>query len=61
MTQLQQARQNIITQEMKQVAKDEGLDPEFIRMRIAEGKIVIPCKPQAEGHKGLRYWRWTQN
>lgn len=41
MTQLQLARQNITTQEMKQVAKDEGLDPEYIRLRIAEGKIVI--------------------
>ncbi|WKZ17608.1 MAG: phosphomethylpyrimidine synthase ThiC [Candidatus Jettenia sp. CY-1] len=42
MTQLQKARQNIITQEMKQVAKEEDLDPEYIKLRIAEGKIVIP-------------------
>ncbi|HHT9110367.1 MAG TPA: phosphomethylpyrimidine synthase ThiC [Candidatus Brocadiaceae bacterium] len=42
MTQLLQARQNIITREMRQVAKDEGLDPEYIRSRIAEGKIIIP-------------------
>ena len=47
MTQLQQARQNIITQEMKQVAKDEDLDSELIRMRIAEGKSSFPGKPQA--------------
>ncbi|HHT9136406.1 MAG TPA: phosphomethylpyrimidine synthase ThiC [Candidatus Wunengus sp. YC60] len=51
MTQLQQARQNIITQEMKQVAKDEGLDPEFIRMRIAEGKIVIPANLKRKAAK----------
>lgn len=43
MTQLQLARQNIITREMKQVATDECLEPEYIRERIAEGKIVIPA------------------
>lgn len=42
MTQLQLARHNIITREMSQVATDEGLEPELIRERIAEGKIVIP-------------------
>ncbi len=42
MTQLQQARKNIITQEMKQVAKDEGVDPEYIREKISEGKVIIP-------------------
>jgi phosphomethylpyrimidine synthase len=51
MTQLQQARQNIITQEMKQVAKDEGLDAELIRMRIAEGKIVIPANRKRKATK----------
>ncbi len=51
MTQLQQARQNIITQEMKQVAKDEDLDPELIRMRIAEGKIVIPANRKRKATK----------
>lgn len=49
MTQLQQARQNIITQEMRQVAKDEDIDPEYVRARIAEGKVIIPvnCKRKA--------------
>ena len=42
MTQLQQARKNIITQEMKQVAKDEDVDPEYIREKISEGKVIIP-------------------
>ena len=58
---LQQARQNIITEEMKQVAKDEDLDPELIRIRIAEGKIVIPVNRKRKATKGLRYWRRTQN
>ncbi|HQU31991.1 MAG TPA: phosphomethylpyrimidine synthase ThiC [Candidatus Brocadia sapporoensis] len=43
MTQLQLARQNTITPEMKRIAADEGLEPEYIRERIAEGKIVIPA------------------
>lgn len=51
MTQLQQARQNIITQEMKQVAKNEDLDPEYIRARIAEGKIVIPVNRKRKAVK----------
>lgn len=51
MTQLQLARQNTITQEMRQVAKDEGLDPEYIRLRIAEGKIVIPVNRKRKASK----------
>ncbi len=51
MTQLLQARQNIITQEMRQVAKDEGLDPEYIRSRIAEGKIIIPANKKRTATK----------
>lgn len=51
MTQLQQARKNVITQEMKQVAKDECLDPEYIRARIAEGRIVIPANHKRKATK----------
>lgn len=51
MTQLQLARQNIITPEMKQVAKDEGLDPKFIMLRIAEGKIIIPANHKRKAAK----------
>ncbi|MEK7291585.1 MAG: phosphomethylpyrimidine synthase ThiC, partial [Planctomycetota bacterium] len=51
MTQLQLARQNIITPEMKRVAKDEDLDPEFIRSRIAEGKIIIPANHKRKATK----------
>ncbi|MET0011398.1 MULTISPECIES: phosphomethylpyrimidine synthase ThiC [Dehalococcoides] len=43
MTQLKQARKNIITPEMKAVAKIEGLPPEFICQGIADGNIVIPA------------------
>jgi phosphomethylpyrimidine synthase len=51
MTQLQKARQNIITQEMRQVAKDEDIDPEYIRARIAEGKIIIPVNHKRKSTK----------
>ena len=51
MTQLQHARQNIITQEMKKVAKDEVLDPEYIRAHIAEGKIIVPANRKRKATK----------
>ena len=58
-TQIEQARQGIITPQMQTVAFDEELAPEYIRQMVAEGKIVIPWnhvrKPKAVGiGKGLR-------
>ncbi|MCG8530466.1 MAG: phosphomethylpyrimidine synthase ThiC, partial [Desulfovibrionales bacterium] len=44
-TQLEAARQGIITQEMKIVARDEGLTESFIMDHVAKGEIVIPCNP----------------
>lgn len=41
MTQLTQSRKGVITPEMKEVALQEGLDPEFIRKGVADGNIVI--------------------
>ncbi|MBN2723486.1 MAG: phosphomethylpyrimidine synthase ThiC [Deltaproteobacteria bacterium] len=41
-TQLSAARDGIITDEMKQVAQDEGYAPEYIREEVARGRIVIP-------------------
>ena len=43
MTQLELARKGIISPQMKIVAEQEKLDPEFIRAGIAEGNIVIPA------------------
>ncbi len=51
MTQLGQARNGIVTQAMKYVAKQEGIDPELVRSGVAQGHIVIPANPK---HKGLR-------
>ena len=39
------ARNGKITEEMKIVAADEGVEPEFVRRGIAAGRIVIPVSP----------------
>ena len=41
MTQLESARQGIITEKMQTVATAEGVEPEFIRAGIAAGNIII--------------------
>lgn len=58
-TQLERARSKEITKEMKYVAEEEELSPEYIRDMVAQGKVVIPAninresKPVGIG-KGLR-------
>ena len=42
MSQLSEAKKGKITSEMRKVAKEEGLDPEFIRDGIAKGEVIIP-------------------
>jgi len=42
---LEDAKNGIITEEMKIVAQDEGLDAEFVRRGVASGRIVIPTSP----------------
>ena len=42
-TQMQLARQGIITDAMKIVAEQEHVTPEFIREGVANGTIAIPC------------------
>ena len=41
MTQLEAAKRGIVTDRMKEVAKNEGVSPELLCKRIAEGKVVI--------------------
>ncbi len=50
MTQLEAAKNQIITNEMKYVAKSENLHEDFIVNKIKEGKIVIPANIN---HKNL--------
>lgn len=45
MSQLELARQGLITPAVHKVAESEGLAPELIRERLAKGQIVIPCNP----------------
>ena len=40
-----EAKNGRLTEEMKQVAKDEDVEPEFVRRGIASGRIVIPVSP----------------
>jgi len=48
MTQMQEAKKGIITQAMKDVAKDEKLDVEYVRKMVAKGYIAIPDNNQRE-------------
>jgi phosphomethylpyrimidine synthase len=55
-TQLSAARRGIITDEMKQVAKDEDVTPEWLRAQIATGSIIIPAnniRPQKVHRVGI--------
>jgi phosphomethylpyrimidine synthase len=48
-TQMNSARRGVATDEMKQVAKDEGVDLDFIVRGVASGSIIIPknnARPQ---------------
>ena len=43
MTQLQAARDGVVTPEMEFVAREEGLPVEQVRSGVADGTIVLPC------------------
>jgi phosphomethylpyrimidine synthase len=51
MTQLQQARKNRITKEMRLVARQEGIEPNYLKKAISDGVAVIPAN---KNHKHLR-------
>ncbi len=42
-TQMHYAKRGIITPEMEFVALREGVDPEFVRREVAEGRAIIPA------------------
>ena len=44
-TQLEFARQGVVTPQMETVARDENRDPEQIRELVGRGEIVIPVNP----------------
>ena len=51
MTQLQYAREGVVTEAMKRVASDEGVDAEAVRAAVASGEAVIPLNIH---HKNAR-------
>jgi phosphomethylpyrimidine synthase len=48
-TQIELAREGVITRQMEQVAADENFSPEIIRQRVANGEIVIPNNHNRSG------------
>ncbi|MEW5840214.1 MAG: phosphomethylpyrimidine synthase ThiC, partial [Thermoproteota archaeon] len=52
-TQMSSARRGIATEEMKQVAKEEGVSLDYIVRRVATGSIIIP-KNNARKQKIVR-------
>ncbi|MEN2998192.1 MAG: phosphomethylpyrimidine synthase ThiC [Brevinematia bacterium] len=46
MTQIELAREGIITEEMKTVALKEGVTPEFVRNEVSIGRAIIPANPK---------------
>ncbi|MBU4374162.1 MAG: phosphomethylpyrimidine synthase ThiC, partial [Euryarchaeota archaeon] len=59
MSLITEAKKGHITEEIKQVAENESVEPEFVRHGIASGRIVIPVSPYRKTSpcgigKGLR-------
>ncbi len=50
-TQIEQAREGVVTPQMKQVAMDEAIAEDVILGRVAKGEIVIPNNPSRKGQK----------
>ncbi len=50
-TQIEKAREGIITEEIKKVALNEGLSDEIVRQRVALGEIVISSHPKRKDQK----------
>jgi len=49
-TQMHHARAGVVTPEIARVAEREGLEPEFVRVELARGRMVIPANVN---HLGL--------
>ena len=56
-TQLEQACEGILTQQMARVAETEGLHPDRVRQGMAKGEIVIPCNPNRPAQKVVGFGR----
>lgn len=49
-TQMDAARQGVVTKELEQVAKDEGFTPQELLERVASGRVAIPAN---KNHRSL--------
>ncbi|MBF0211429.1 MAG: phosphomethylpyrimidine synthase ThiC [Desulfamplus sp.] len=54
-TQIELARDGIISEQMLQIANDEGYSPETIKNLVAKGEIVIPNNPFAKKVRGASH------
>ncbi len=57
MTQIESARRGTVTEAMRAVAETEGLAPETVRRRVAEGHIAIPHNTRRKAAKILAVGR----
>jgi 5-hydroxybenzimidazole synthase len=48
-TQVELAKKGILTEVMEEIASQEGLEPELIRLRIEQGQIVVPLNSNRPG------------
>ena len=42
-TQMHYARQGIVTEEMRHIARRENLSPELVRSEVGRGRMIIPA------------------
>ena len=49
MTEIEAAKKGIVTEAVKMVAEDEGLNPEELMRKVADGKVVIPSNKRRKG------------
>lgn len=49
MTEIEAAKRGVVTEAIRKVAEDERLDPEELRERVAEGRVVIPSNRRRKG------------
>lgn len=55
------AKEGIITSEMKEVAKVEGVEPRYIQQKMALGQVIIPANPQHKAKPvGIGKGLWTK-
>src|SRR5438046_7940515 len=50
-TQMHRAREGEVTPEMSRVAEREGLEAEFVRREVAEGRAIIPANVNHLKHR----------